>query len=252
MKEPTEQEKYFKTKRLFIISIAALFIIVCLLLVDRCNKGKEIGDAKTSYAKIEDALKNVLSQDKHVRKYADSLEKGKRELELNVADLLADREIIRVALIAESDKAKRLSLAVKKAKESKDTGAYITNCDSLSGAYFDLLARQWTQDSIDIEMHNVFRAHIRNVEAQRDNWRRGYDSCLSAVKTADNLLPDIKPKSKFYIDGKALFGAITGAGGGFSLVDTKGNKFSVTASATTSGPLYEATYGRLLNFKKRK
>src|SRR5688572_7599462 len=86
MKEITEQKKYFKTKRLFIISIAALFIIVCLLLVDRCNKGKEIGDAKTSYAKIEDALKNVLSQDKHVRKYADSLEKRNSDLELGEAE----------------------------------------------------------------------------------------------------------------------------------------------------------------------
>jgi hypothetical protein len=252
MKEITEQEKYFKTKRWLIIGIAALFIIVCLLLVDRCNKGKEISDAKTSYAQIEGALKNVLSQDKHVRKYADSIEKRNSDLELEKAESRDNVEFYQKLFTDENYKAYRLSIELKKAKAANDTARYIEACDSLGEANIMLKGLMDTLIRVNNRNEEINSERLRGEIALSQHWKRGYDSCMSAVKTADNLLPDIKPKSKFYIDGKVLFGAVTGVGGGFSLVDTKGNKFSVTASATTSGPLYEAGYGRLISLKRRR
>lgn len=249
---PEQEAKYWKSKliwhRVKMIVGGLIIAVLIFYLIRGCQNEKA---ANIAYDRIEEALKNTLKQDKRIRDSAENLEKEKAALDSTVADLIADRDMMQAALIDDSDKIKRLSNEVKKAKASRDTARYIEKCDSLaeeSAKKDEFLKKAWEQVA---RVDNARILQINNLTQQRDLWRKGYDSCINAVKKVDSLLPQIKPRRKLYIDGAVKFGAITGAGGGLSYIDKKGNKFSGKAYATNVGPVYEAGYGRLLGFKRK-
>lgn len=251
MPELNHEQKYYRTKRRELYLRYAVVIgsaIIIFLSIRGCQKERA---ATAAYDQIEGALKNMLAQDKKIRDSSKNLEKENASLESTVADLIADRDMLQGALIDDADKMKRLSAEVKAAKAIRDTVRYFEKCDSLaeeSQKKDEFLKKAWGQVA---KVDSARLAQIENMKKQRDLWHRGYDSCMSAVNKVDSLLPQIKPRRKLYIDGAVKFGSITGAGGGLSYADNKGNKFSAKAYATNVGPVYEAGYGRLLSFKRR-
>lgn len=251
MPELTPEQKYYRTKRREIYLRWAV-VIGAAIIIFLSIRGCQIERAATAaYDQIENVLKNTLAQDKKIRDSSKNLEKEKAALDSTVADLIADRDMLQGALIDDADKMKRLAAEVKSAKANRDTVRYIEKCDSLAEESIkkdEFLKKAWAQVA---KVDGTRLAQIENMRRQRDLWRRGYDSCMGAVNKVDSLLPQIKPRGKVYIDGAVKFGSITGAGGGLSYVDNKGNKFSAKAYATNVGPVYEAGYGRLLSFKRK-
>lgn len=243
-----EIEKYYKTKRWLLIGLVIAVIAIILLVWNGCNQSKE---ANAKYTLLKDTLQSVISDTQRINNQAKQIEKEKAELELDLADLVADRELIQGALIDQSDKAVRLAAELKVAKAKKDTVSYYEKCDSLADEMTNL--KIYIEDNARFQrgVDSAYTALLASERKLRDLYKFSYDSCVKAVVSANNALPAIKPKGKLYIDGAVKFGAVTGIGGGLSYIDTKGNKFSAKAYTTNLGPVYEVGYGRLLSLKRK-
>lgn len=235
-----------KAKNILLIVAA---IIIFILVYKGCRESKQSTEA---YKQIETALKNVLNQDKHVREVARNLQHENLQLDSIVADLIADRDMLQGALVDESDKTKRLSAEVKKAKANRDTISYYLHCDSLaeeSNKKDEYLKEAWFQVA---KIDGIRQEQIENLEKQRDLWKLSYDSCLNAVKRVDDLLPALKPKGRLYgVVSGVVDGGILGVGGGFTWQSKNNILISAKALATNVGPLYIAEFGVPLSLKRK-
>lgn len=244
----TEIEKYYKTKRLLLIGIVLLAIVVIFLVWKGCQQSK---NAAAKYALIKDTLQSVIDDTARINAEAKKMSQQIGDLELDLADVVADREVMQGALIDKSDKADRLASELKAAKAKKDTVKYFEKCDSLADEVTGLRTYLEDQARFQRGVDSAYTALLAKERSLRDLYRFSYDSCKKAAIAANTALPAIKPRGKWYIDGAAVTGFITGAGGGVSHTDTKGNHFGAKFIPTTTKPLYMVEYGRLLSFKRK-
>jgi hypothetical protein len=248
MNNQTEVEKYYKTKRWFLIGLVLAAIVIILLVWNGCRQSKNM-DIK--YALIKDTLQSVIADTARINAEAKRLSRQVGDLEADLADVVADREVMHGALIDESDKSVRLARELKAAKAKKDTTKYHEKCDSLADEMFSLKIYIEDQERFQRGVDSAYTALLGAERRLKDLYYFSYDSCKKAAVVANTELPAIKPRGKWYIDAAAITGPVTGAGGGLSYIDTKGNKFGAKAYATNAGPLYQAEYGRLLSLKRK-
>ncbi len=248
MNNQTEVEKYYKTKRWFLIGLVLAAIVIILLVWNGCRQSKNM-DAK--YALIKDTLQSVIDDTARINAEAKRLSKQVGDLEVDLADVVADREVMHGALIDESDKSVRLARELKAAKAKKDTAKYHEKCDSLADEMFSLKIYIEDQERFQRGVDSAYTALLAAERKLKDLYYFSYDSCKRAAVSASVALPAIKPRGKWYVDGAAMTGHVSGIGGGASYMDTKGNRFGGKMLATTVGELYMVEYGRLLSLKRK-
>lgn len=252
MSELTPEQKYYRTKRREVYlrwAVGVAAAIVVFLLIRGCNNQRAANEA---YNAIKDTLQSVLADTARTNAIARSLRAENADLDLNIADLVEDLQLTKGALIDESDRADKLAVAYKRARAEKDTVQMLSNCDSLANQHWILLARQWKEDSIDTELHNAFRASIKNLTAQSDNFEKSYKKCLAAVTFASGELPKLEPRGQWFLTGGGFMaGPVFGGTGGFTHVTKKSLLLSAEGMLTNYGPGAMAKVGLLLGAKRR-
>lgn len=252
MTDTTPEDKFYTAKKREIY-LRWLLIVVTAVFVFLWIRGyKEGEDAAIAYKAIQDTLQSVLDDTARVHGEARRLKHENADRDLHIADLVADLQATRGALIDESDKASRLSFEVKKAKANKDTVRYYEKCDSLADQnriknnhIIDLVKKYGLQE-------NAYQERIRNADSLSKHLEFSYDSCKNAVKFAKTELPKIKPKGRVcaVVTG-VVDGGILGIGGGFTYISPNSILIGVKGYATNLGSLYTVEFGVPLNFKRK-
>lgn len=252
MPQLTPEEKYYRTKRYILIGSVVVIVVIALLWWNGCQKGKEAIDSKLAYNLIKDTLQSVLDDTARIYGENRRLRYEANDLDLHIADLVADLQMTKGALIDKSDIADRLAREVKKAKANKDTSTQLEKCDSLADAVFVQRNQINQMLVVDARKDSLHTLKIKNLEAQRDNFERGYDSCKNAVKFASAELPKIEPTGKVYITGGGLLnGPVFGGTGGFTHISKKNRLIAGKAMYTNYGWGGLIELGLPLNFKRK-
>lgn len=253
MTEITPEQKYYRTRRREVYFrwafVASLVVIAWLFLKRGCGEAKE---SKLAYVAIEKRLKSVIGDSARLEAEVRGLKNAKEDMDLRTADYIADLLLTKDALFESEGSRSRLAAEVKKAKASKDTASYIAHCDSLaeeSEKKDGFLQKAWAQArAID----SARKEQIKNVEKQRDVYKQGYESCLSAVVFSVAELPKIKPRGKLCAVVSGIgSGPLLGIGGGFTYVTKTKVLIGAKAYATNQGLLTTLEFGVPLNFKRK-
>lgn len=232
----TEDQKLARTKRRMIYvkaggAIAVIFLI--FFAYQGCQKSK---NTQLAYNEIKDSLKKVLADTARIQEKNRMLEYENKDLDLHIADLVADLQLTKGALIDESDKTLRLSNEVKKAKATHDTVKYYLHCDSLAEENSNL--RNWLEEgwAYETKRDSLQDAQLKNMQTQRDNFESAYNDCKKAVKFTVAELPQIKPKGRMIANvGGIISGPIWGVGGGLQYIFENGLSIRADVMATNHG-----------------
>jgi hypothetical protein len=247
----TEEEKLARTKRRMIylkVGGGVAAIVIIFFMYQGCQKSK---NTQLAYDQIRDSLQKIINDTARMQGEARRLKYENADLDLHIADLVADLQMTKGALIDEGDKRQRLSNEVKAAKAKRDTISYFEKCDSLADENIFLRDALLHNDSVVKKILSLTDQRIKKSDSLANSWKLAYDECIRITEFVASELPKVKPKSKLYIDGAAMTGYVNAIGGGLSLVDTKGNKFAVKYMLTNVKPIYQVEYGRLLSFKRK-
>lgn len=247
MADTDPKTKYYQTKTVLLVISFTGIIILAFSLLRSCGEEQS---ASVAYNKIKDTLQSVLDDTARVYGENRRLRYEAADMDLHVADLVADLNTTKGALIEESDEKRRLAAEVKKAKMNKDTPAYYLHCDSLAKAYDRQNEYMLEVFSQFDQINNARKEQIRNLEKQRDLFERAYDSCKNAVVAAVSELPKLRPAGKWYIDIAAMAGPFGGVGGGITHIDKKETKYTANGMATRYGPAVFGSVGLPIGRKK--
>lgn len=248
MPELTPEEKYYRSKITSRITFVAALIVIALLLWRQCEN--KLG-ANERIQLLQDSLQKAIADTSRIYAIARGYKTQAEDMGLRYAEADADKRLLQKELIVKSDEADRLHIAVAKAKVEKDTIKLLTYIDtlSLSNKLLSLRVRQLI--TAQQKSDSIQNRRLEISDSLANHWGNSYKGCVQTLEFVAGELPKIKPKGKLYIDGAVKFGAVTGAGGGLSYADNKGNKFSAKAYSTNVGAVYEAGYGRVLSFKRK-
>lgn len=92
---------------------------------------------------------------------------------------------------------------------------------------------------------------VKKADSLSAHWETEYRKCLSAVVSAANELPSIKPSGKFVVGVTAIFGNVVGAGPSVGYMDKNGKLFQVNVLGTNQKVLYQGTVSVPIGRKKK-
>lgn len=255
MTELTPEQQYWslklKAQRFKLIGIALIAIGALLFfLVRSCGREQEAGIA---YNAIRDTLQSVLDDTARVNAEARRLRHEKEDIDLKLADAIAEKDLWQDASMENAEKAKRLSLEVQKAKTQKDTPAYYKNCDEL--AQTNLILEGQLQEQMDASQvaASFYVASLKLMDSTAKRWEDAYRKCLKPVEFVAAELPKLEPKGKWYVDIAGMSGgAIIGAGGGLTYVDKNDRMYTVDVLGTNYKPVVLGKVGVPLLGRRKK
>lgn len=248
MTELTPEQKYYRTKRILLLSLVVALVIIVLTQIQRCNGER---DAIT-YDKIQDTLKATLADNERIQAVARSKEAEANEAKLRHAEILEEKNVLQQEVFHLTGENDRLSIIIKKAKADKDTATVFVYVDTL------LLQNQLLGDKVTAlaqkqhESDSLYELRLDSASSLITYWENHYNGCISTMKFVTTQLPKLVPHGKVYLTGGAFdAGPIFGGTGGITYVTKKGLFVSGKGMITTQGPGGMVEVGVLLNFKRK-
>lgn len=236
------------------IFIVVGVVVIIFLLWKGCQNSKS---ANESYKAIKDTLQSVLDDTARVQGEARRLKHENADLDLHIADLVADLQTTRGVLIDESDKAKNLALRLKEAKANmlithRDTIEYIDGCDSLAEINLWLNSVYNTEKWKSNQLDSLYTKILQNKDSITAIWQKAYNECIRAAEFAVAELPKIKPTGQWFgTGGGFVSGPIFGATGGITHITKKQLLISGKGMLTNRGAGGMIEVGVPLNFKRK-
>lgn len=254
MTELTPEQHYWRIRsqdryKMIVLVIIAIGVFIFALSRGCANENK----SAIAYKAIRDSLQKVLDDTARVNAEARRLRHEKEDIDLKLADAIAEKDLWQDASMENAEKAKRLALEVQKAKSQKDTPAYYKNCDEL--AQTNLILEGQLQEQMDASQvaGSFYAASLKIMDSTAKRWEDAYRKCLKPVEFVAAELPKLEPKGKWYVDIAGMSGgAIIGAGGGLTYVDKNDRMYTVDVLGTNYKPVVLGKVGVPLLGRRKK
>lgn len=248
----TQQEQFYRTKRVDVYlrwALIALALLLAFLLWRGCEN---VSDARTAYRLVKDTLESVVKDTSRVNAIARGYKQEKEAMDLRYEEARAEIDILQQGVMEGSDRERDLIAAIKKAKDSKDTVKIWAFIDTLSGENALLRQRIARLNTALNKKDSISDARLKISDSLAAHWKTAYDWCIAAAAYSAGELKKLQPSGKLYIDGSVIVGVITGVGVGGMYKDNRDKIFKGKLWLTNHGTAYEIGAALPIGLKRKK